>query len=555
MLIAILFLLAGRVLAQASKPFIVWTQPIPITFPGEINGVQLNAIALSGPPVPVSLSSSYNIMGITTDGFQFAGGFDGSGWAYSETTLGAPVMWQGMTFPLGPANQLDVITSTTIPLPAGSFAKLLLLGDIVNNILPPVAQFIVTYTDGTSTSFLQSMSDWVNPRNYPGESVVDCAATRHFFNGTNDANSACIYGYSLSLDPAKVVQSIALPQNRNVLILSAVLVPPVLPGSFVYTPSSGAVPLPGTTNLGTVFTPSNPQAYSAANASVPLVVNAPTTPITPTINWPPPQPIVYRTPLTARQLNASASTPVGPVIVPLSGDYRVNAFYPDGAMYHETGFDGTFIAFSANQLGASLKYATSTFPLGPAAVPNAATSSTISLPSGSYSQLYLIGAGANGSQLNQTFTVTYTDGTQTDCPAKPEFLDLVPVLQRRDDSRVHQLCRRLEWQPGRRNIRSLWLYHRPGSDPQRFHAHSSEQHERGHSGRGPGPEHNVSDRRKLCLRSPLGHHPARRHQPSRLGFFSERRLLRSRQCDEFHPGRDSHTHHYGERQQQSLRHG
>jgi hypothetical protein len=46
-----------------------------------------------------------------------------------------------------------------------------------------------------------------------------------------------------------------------------------------------------------------------------------------------------------------------------------------------------------------------------AATPNAVSATTVTLPAGNYSKLYLLGSGVNGNQVNQVFTVSYTDGT------------------------------------------------------------------------------------------------------------------------------------------------
>ena len=93
--------------------------------------------------------------------------------------------------------------------------------------------------------------------------------------------------------------------------------------------------------------------------------------------------------------------------------YRVNALYADGSRYLERGFDGTSTAFSSTQLGSALRYAGTSLPLGPSAVPDAASSDTIALPSGSYTSLLLLGAAATQAEQAQPFLITYTDGTST----------------------------------------------------------------------------------------------------------------------------------------------
>lgn len=352
-----------------------------------------------------------NVMGVTTPGYVFLGGFDYDSWAYAEELIGSSLTWQGIPFAVGAANQNDVVSNTSVPLPSGQFGTLLMLGDMVNNISPSVETFTVKYTDGTTTTLQQSMSDWVNPRNYPGETVVQCYPWRHNLDGTNDQNSVCVYGYSITLDPTKTVASITLPDSRDIVMISFVLLPPMVQGTLTYNPAEGAVLPSGAQTLSASFAPTDTGAYTTATAQVPLTVTPLGAPITPKITWATPAPIVVGTPLSSVQLDAQASVPSGPSMIPIVPESRVNAIYEDGSHFNEKGFDGTGVAYSATELGSSLQYEGFTFTLGPLAVPDAVTSATIPVPAGSYTTLYLVGAAANAAQLNQPFTINYADGT------------------------------------------------------------------------------------------------------------------------------------------------
>ncbi len=396
--------------AQGVKPVLLWPQPAAVPYQTPLSNLQLDAIPLTSAPVQVPLTSAANVMGVTTPGYSFLGGFDYDSWAYAEELLGSSITWQGISFAVGPANQNDVVSSTSVPLPAGSYGKLLMLGDMVNNISPSLETFLVTYTDGSTTTLQQQMSDWVNPRNYPGETVVECYPWRHNLDGSNDQNSVCAYGYSITLDMTKTVASLTLPNDRDIVMISFVLVPPVVQGTITYNPAEGAILPSGMQNLNASFSPAD-SAYSSTTAQVALTVIPLASPITPAITWTTPAPIVVGTPLSSVQLDAQAAVPNGPAMIPIVPEARVNAIYEDGSHFNEKGFDGNSLAYSSSQLGSSLHYAGYTFPVGPSAVPDAATSSTISVPPGSYSTLYLLGAGANGAQLNQSFTINYADGT------------------------------------------------------------------------------------------------------------------------------------------------
>ncbi|MBV8145556.1 MAG: chitobiase/beta-hexosaminidase C-terminal domain-containing protein, partial [Gammaproteobacteria bacterium] len=120
----------------------------------------------------VSLAASANVAGIANNGSAVPkGGIDGYGDAYSATLLGSSLTWNGATFMFGAAGSLDAVASATIPLPAGAYSSLSLLASGVDGNQPNQV-FTVNYSDGTSASFTQSLSDWHTPQNYVGESTV-----------------------------------------------------------------------------------------------------------------------------------------------------------------------------------------------------------------------------------------------------------------------------------------------------------------------------------------------------------------------------------------------
>jgi hypothetical protein len=85
--------------------------------------------------------------------------------------------------------------------------------------------FTVTYTDGTISKFTQSFSDWFTPQKYAGESEGVAMAYRNYENGTKDNRTFNLYAYRFALKPAKVVQSVSLPNDTHVLVLAATLLP------------------------------------------------------------------------------------------------------------------------------------------------------------------------------------------------------------------------------------------------------------------------------------------------------------------------------------------
>ena len=185
------------------------------------------ATGTAGTGTPVSLSSEFNVNGIYTDGSTYTtGGLDGTGYSYSANLLTKSRVFSGTAFEFGSANVADAVGSAgqTISLPAGEFAGLMLLatgveGDQTSQTLT------VTYTDGTTSQFTQSFSDWFTPQKYHGESEGVAMAYRNFDNGTKDNRTFNLYAYRFVLNSTKTVQTITLPNDSHVLVLAATLLP------------------------------------------------------------------------------------------------------------------------------------------------------------------------------------------------------------------------------------------------------------------------------------------------------------------------------------------
>jgi hypothetical protein len=109
----------------------------------------------------------------------------------------------------------------------------------------------------------------------------------------------------------------------------------------------------------------------------------------------------------------SSSGTTTPVSVGLSTVDTLDAIGTLGTAVNGGGIDGGGHAYASNLLGSSITWSGSTFTLGSPNVADAVSNTTITLPSGSYATLNLLGTGINGNQTNQTFVVTYTDNTTT----------------------------------------------------------------------------------------------------------------------------------------------
>ncbi|MDP9007332.1 MAG: chitobiase/beta-hexosaminidase C-terminal domain-containing protein [Pseudomonadota bacterium] len=377
-------------------------------------------ITSSPPPtttVDVNLSGAYNVYAIFSNGTPVTnGGMDTADYAYSENLIGSSIVWSGTTFNMGGAGVPSAVNSANLSLPAGNFSAIKLLGAAVQgNHVNQV--FVVTYTDGTTDSFIQSMSDWTFPQNYPHESKALTMPYRLRVPGILNS-PAYIYGYSFPINSTKIVQSLTLPKNRDIVVLAVAL-----------SSASGAPPVsPSPTFSLPAGTYGSPQSVTLSDTLSTAVIHFTVDGTTPGANSP-----VYGGPLqitqtTTVQAIAMAngytnstvvtatytitSSPAGtPVNVNLSAVYNVYAIFSNGTPVTNGGMDTGDYAYSENLIGPSIVWSGITFNMGGAGVPSAVDSADLSLPAGNFSAIKLLGAAVQGNHVNQVFVVTYTDGT------------------------------------------------------------------------------------------------------------------------------------------------
>ncbi len=166
----------------------------------------------------VDLTGAFNRVGITANGQKFSAGLDGVGNALSGNLLGSSLTAGGVTFTIGTSGVVQSL-GQTVGLPAGLFSKLELLATGVQGNQRGQT-FVVHYTDGTSSTFTQSLSDWYTPQDYAGESVALTMPYRNQSNGNEDHRNFNIYQYALTLDATKIVSSITLPSDNRVEVLA-----------------------------------------------------------------------------------------------------------------------------------------------------------------------------------------------------------------------------------------------------------------------------------------------------------------------------------------------
>jgi hypothetical protein len=367
-------------------------------------------IQSSGSGTSVNLANYFNIYGIATVGNPPQhGGFDNDSYAYNSSLLGASLSYAGVSFTLGAPNALDAVNAQTIPLPAGSYGQIFLLGAGVNG--SQINQsVVVTYTDGSNSTFTQSFSDWATPKSFTGESTVAQMANRISPNGQTQSLAVNVYGYTFNLTAGKTVASVKLPSNRNVVFLGIGLggtattptaaTPTFSPNPGNYT-GPQTVTLSDTTAGAVIHCSTNGSPVSATSpVCTTLTLNATTT--------------IQALAVATGYNNSAVATGVFTLnsdVVSLSSYYNVYGIATVGTDPKSGGFDNDGYAYNSSLLGTSLSFQGLSFPLGAANAADAVTGQTVGVTPGQYSQLYLLGAGVNGSQLNQNIVVTYSDGS------------------------------------------------------------------------------------------------------------------------------------------------
>lgn len=177
----------------------------------------------------VNLSSAFNTYGIVADGSNVVAGqgLDGSGTALSANLLGSSQTWNGNPYTIGSVSGDNVVTAAgqTIALPQGSYASLSFLGMAIYGAQTNQT-FVVHYTDGSTQTFTQSVSDWSAPQGFAGESTAISVPYIDYGAGSRDNNTFHVYAYQFSLNSAKTVASITLPSNGHLQIIAMDLTTP-----------------------------------------------------------------------------------------------------------------------------------------------------------------------------------------------------------------------------------------------------------------------------------------------------------------------------------------
>ena len=220
----------------------LYTGPIDVTVTTTLkaiavsHGEQNSAIAsgtytiATTAATPVSLAADVTLYAIAEEGAAaLEGGIDGHGDAYPGNVTGTNPTWAGNPYLLGQIGTPSAVSSATIALPPGHYSGISLLATAVNGSQVQTAkvstQFTVNYQDGTSQTFVQSMSDWHAPESYAGEQIALSVPYKVTASGTLEEGKYNLYGYAFTLNPAKTAVSLTLPANRDIVVLAVDLMP------------------------------------------------------------------------------------------------------------------------------------------------------------------------------------------------------------------------------------------------------------------------------------------------------------------------------------------
>ena len=152
------------------------------------------------------------------------GGHDNDGYAYCDDLLPKQITCDNTNFELGSGSERCAASGGTVPLPSGKYSALKCVGSAVNGAQWNQA-FVITYTDGSSSTVYQNLSDWCNPSWFQGEKVAANMQYRITPNGSRQYGNINMYEYSIPCNPQKTVKCVTLPNNRNVVINSMTLCP------------------------------------------------------------------------------------------------------------------------------------------------------------------------------------------------------------------------------------------------------------------------------------------------------------------------------------------
>jgi len=181
----------------------------------------------AGSTCGVDLTGEYNHDGTATIAASTEGNFDGSGWSYDAALLPAagPATLDGVGYdlpdPSGTAKNFIQATGQTFLVPAGKYGALHLLGAAHGGDVN--TQLTISYSDGTTALLPVTLTDWAAGSGRGGNTVAVNMPHRIKAGSGIDGPPVQIFAAKATLDPAKTIVSVRLPDNRNMEIYAVTL--------------------------------------------------------------------------------------------------------------------------------------------------------------------------------------------------------------------------------------------------------------------------------------------------------------------------------------------
>ncbi len=275
-----------KLVVNQATPGLKWTAPAAISYGTALTGAQLDAVAtgvnglLAGQFVYTPLAGSVLKAGLQTLSVNFTPADQVD---YTSVTRSVQIQ-------VTPA-----IPGVNWPVPAAITYGTALSGAQLDASSPVAGSFVYTPAAGTVLpAGMQTLSVVFTPV----DAQDNVSVTKTIQLLVNQATHG--FGW---LTPAPITYGTPL-SNLQLDATSSV------PGTFTYTPKSGAILTAGIQMLSVVFTPTDTTDYGSVTQTVQLLVNK----ATPALAWPAPTAIVYGTALSAAQLDASAAGVNGAVL-------------------------------------------------------------------------------------------------------------------------------------------------------------------------------------------------------------------------------------------------
>jgi Flp pilus assembly CpaE family ATPase len=259
-----------------ATPSIKWQEPAAILYGTALSAKELNATSLVpgrfvySPAAGEVLEAGRQTLSVTFTPADTAG--------YTEAHASVPLTITKATATITWPAPAPIVYGTAL-----SATQLNATASVPGKITytPAAGEVLTAGTHKLTASFTPTEST-----NYAAEeATVQLTVTKAKPTIAWPMPSPIIYGTALSATQLNAVASV--------------------PGKLAYIPGIGAVLSAGTHTPSVTFTPTDTANYNGAQAAVTLTV----TKAPPAIIWPTPAPIVYGTPLSAAQLNATASIP------------------------------------------------------------------------------------------------------------------------------------------------------------------------------------------------------------------------------------------------------